>query len=119
MSIRIVRDYYKNIDRNDLESVLAIFAEDASYNRAGLLYEGKDQLRELFSTERKIRGVHRLDSVVRGRDGTIVAVGSFEGVGAQGDRREVRFADVWRFGREPLVSHRDTFLARGGEYVLA
>jgi ketosteroid isomerase-like protein len=105
----VVREYYRNIDRQDFKAALSCYMSDAVYRRPGyhpfvgfraistFLYEGR-----VIS-----RGRHELEAVLE--DGDMVAVhGSFHGASRSGDPIDVRFADFWRFS-DLLVIERDTY----------
>lgn len=114
-----IEEYYERIDANDTDWVLSLFSPDATYQRAGVEYRGVQQLRYFFCVQRRIRGTHCIEQVWRIESDIVIAVGRFDGVGAAGDRRTVRFADVWRFNEERRVSRRETFLGIGHSYVEA
>lgn len=111
-----VCQYYKHIDDNDVEWVMALFDEKAVYSRADSYFEGHDSIKRFFTTERKIRGVHTLDAVWA-FDDKVICTGTFNGQGKTGDNRSVRFADYWFFNNKGLVIKRETFLALGQQYV--
>ncbi|MBY8826201.1 nuclear transport factor 2 family protein [Sphingomonas colocasiae] len=112
----VIRDYYAHIDRVDLDWVLALFAADAVYERADATYSGISEISHFFREERQIRGVHDIEQLWADDD-SVVALGEFRGVGAEGDARRVRFTDVWHFGADERVRRRQTFLALGHGYV--
>lgn len=113
-----VRDYYPHIDRLDVDWVLALFEDDAVYERADAVYTGRREIDRFFRQERRIRGIHHVDDVIASADGdTVIAFGRFAGTGAAGDARDVGFADVWQFTPAGRVRHRRTLLALGNDYV--
>jgi|TARA_R100000501_G_scaffold17919_4_gene35073 ketosteroid isomerase-like protein len=112
----VVASYYPHIDRLDLDWVLALFAADAVYERAGAVYSGVAAISRFFREERQIRGLHSVQRIWSDGD-SAVAVGEFRGHGASGDPREVRFADFWQFNQDGLVQRRQTYLALGHDYV--
>lgn len=114
----IVADYYPRIDRVDIEWVLSLFAEDAVYERADITYDGLPAIRKFFSVDRRIRGVHVIDGLWSDEaTGTVFVTGRFEGKGAEGDARMVKFADIWHFDDQGLVRKRQTYLGLGHAYV--
>jgi ketosteroid isomerase-like protein len=116
----LIREYYGRIDQSDVDWVVALFEEDAVYERADALYTGIDEIRRFFREERLIKGTHHIDNLIGSNQGDfVVAVGRFSGVGSAGDPREVRFADVWKFGAPGRVKRRQTFLALGNQYIRA
>lgn len=113
-----VSAYYPRIDDVDTDWVLALFADDAVYYRADAIYAGRSAIARFFCEERKIRGRHTIERMwVDPGSASVVAVGQFDGQGASGDTRSVRFADVWQFNAAGLVTQRQTYLALGHEYV--
>lgn len=113
-----VEAYYPAIDNLDTECVLALFAEDAIYQRADAEYRTFTEIRDFFCNERKIRGRHEIAHLWADEDaGFVFVTGRFEGVGEKGDSRRVEFADVWHFNPDGLVDRRKTYLALGHAYV--
>ncbi|MBS0420076.1 MAG: nuclear transport factor 2 family protein [Proteobacteria bacterium] len=115
----IVREYYQRIDANDVDWVLARFSPQATYDRAGVTYRGAHEIRDFFCVQRQIRGVHRIEELWTAAPHVVFVLGQFSGAGASGDARTVRFSDVWWFDPDSRISHRETFLARGHDYVRA
>jgi ketosteroid isomerase-like protein len=114
-----IREYYARIDANDTEWVLALFAPDAVYERAGTVFKGAEEVRHFFCVQRQIRGTHDVERIWLPEHNVVVAVGRFQGVGAEGDSRCVRFADIWWFGDCGRIERRETFLGMGHRYVQA
>jgi len=112
----LIIDYYRRIDRSDLDWVLALFSPQAVYERADATYAGIAAISRFFREQRRIRGEHVIEQMWTDAD-SVVAMGEFRGTGEAGDARRVRFADVWRFGRNGRVVRRQTFLALGHGYV--
>jgi ketosteroid isomerase-like protein len=104
-----LREYYRLVDADDVHGLLALFADDAVYNRPGYpTMRGRADLTRFYSGERVIaRGRHTLDRVVTSNP-QVAVTGSFEGVLKDGTRVELRFADFFVFdgGR---IARRDTF----------
>jgi ketosteroid isomerase-like protein len=104
-----VERYYELVDAPDLDGMLALFAEDAVYERPG--YEplrGKEELDRFYGSERVIdTGRHTLDDVIA--DGDRVGVrGRFDGVLKDGREVSVRFADFFML-RGDLIAERHTY----------
>ena len=112
----IVTDYYSRVDSEDVDWVLALFAEDAVYDRADARYVGKDAITRFYRGERKILGAHRLETVTA-TERTVMVNGVFAGVGHDGSAKCVGFADVWEFADTGLIANRKTYLALGSGYV--
>ena len=108
--------YYGQIDAHDIDAILALFAPEAVYERAGKAYEGKERISRFFREERLIRGRHEVSEIWQ-VPGHVIAVGAFIGQGAAGDPRHVGFADVWTFGPADEVTKRRTYLATGHAVV--
>lgn len=112
----LIAEYYRRIDRMDIDWVLALFAPGAVYERADATYDGIAAISRFFREQRLIRGEHAIERMWTDAD-SVVAIGEFRGTGASGDARRVRFADAWRFGEHDRVVRRQTFLALGHGYV--
>lgn len=118
MHLGIVKEYYSRIDRSDLAWVLARFSPEAVYERADASYNGLGQISQFYRNERRIRGVHHLDTLTADPAGhLVIATGRFRGEGHRGDERDVGFADVWHFDVDSLVKKRQTYLAVGSALV--
>ena len=116
----LIREYYRRIDQGDVDWVVGLFASDAVYERADALYDGIAAITHFFAQDRRIRGVHEIESIVAAPDaGVVTANGRFVGVGEAGDPRSVGFADLWRFAPSGLIMRRQTYLALGNDYVRA
>ena len=114
----IVSEYYAHIDAVDTDWVIALFAIDAVYRRADMIYAGLPAIARFFREERKIRGRHSLEAMwIDSPSRSVVVTGQFEGQGISGDSRSVGFADVWHFNSSTLVTRRQTYLALGHRYV--
>lgn len=114
----IIKAYYPKIDSSDIDWVVSLFADDAVYERADAKYVNKEEIKDFFAKERKIRGRHVIEDLWPDEEARrVVAIGRFEGVGAEGDPRSVGFADVWEFNDQQKVTRRRTFLALGNNYV--
>ena len=114
--LAVVTEYYARIDANDYDWVTALFAEDACYVRADATYTGRAKIDRFFRDERKIRGSHDIKDI-HAVGNEVVCKGEFNGVGARGDERSVRFVDLWYFQADGQVRLRETYLALGHEYV--
>lgn len=118
MSLTIVEEYYSRIDQSDVVWVLSQFSPGAVYERAGVSYNGLDEISQFYRNQRLIRGVHHIDTLTANpADDLVIVTGRFTGTGYQSDERDVDFADVWHFGADKLVKKRQTYLALGSAYV--
>ena len=114
----IVREYYPRIDGVETDWVIDLFAPEAVYERADATYTGRSAIDRFFRHERLIRGAHIIDDLWSDdATRTVFVTGRFEGCGAQGDARGVKFADVWQFDVVGKVTKRQTFLGLGHAYV--
>lgn len=111
----IVELYYQKIDARDIDWVVSMFAEEATYQRAEAAYVGKQAIGDFYRDGRKIQGKHTLSGVIAAAE-RVVAYGEFNGVGAQNQPVHVGFCDVWTF-KDSLVVKRQTYLAIGSAYV--
>jgi steroid delta-isomerase len=102
--------YYRAVDRDDIEELLSLFAEGATYYRPG--YEpihGRAGLHRFYSSDRVIvRGEHQVAAVVS--DGAWTSVqGKFDGSLRDGSAAHLRFADFFLFDDSGQISERRTF----------
>lgn len=107
-----VRAYYQAVDADDIETLIGLFATEATYERPG--YEpfvGHEALRAFYTGDRVIEsGAHTLDAVVVNATGEQVAVhGRFEGTLKDGSAAAVRFADFYVLDAEARFAQRTTF----------
>ena len=98
--------------------MLGLFAPEAVYERADRIYDGLPAIGKFFREERQIRGEHIIDRIWSDEaSATVFVTGRFEGRGAEGDPRRVKFADIWHFDGNGLVDKRQTYLGIGHAYV--
>ena len=112
----LVESYYRSIDAADIDAVVALFAEDAVYERAETVYAGRPRIADFFRHERRISGRHEIELILS-LDDRVVSLGRFEGQGERGDAKSIAFAEIWEFDAAGLVRRRRTFLAAGSEIV--
>ncbi len=108
--------YYEMIDRGDVDGVIGLFMEDATYKRGESFFADLQEIEHFFRTQRKITGVHHLKTILY-QKGLIVVRGDFLGKGADGLPRHVEFCDFWDWDASGKVKGRQTFLALGSHYV--
>jgi len=105
----VVERYYESVDDNDVDSLVALFADNAVYERPG--YEplrGRDAIERFYRADRVIAsGRHTLHNVIAAGD-EIAVEGSFAGVLRDGTSVEVRFADFFRL-RDGRFQQRHTY----------
>ena len=111
-----IREYYRRIDAGDVDWVLELFDDESEYLRADARYSSKAEIAGFYRHQRKISGAHTLTNVIR-RGDMVIVNGVFEGVGADGSKRRVGFADFWRFNATRKVGQRTTYLAVGNQLV--
>ncbi|MEM7687581.1 MAG: nuclear transport factor 2 family protein [Pseudomonadota bacterium] len=109
---RKVNAYYESIDAGKTEDVISMFSASAVYDRADKSYVGRNRIAQFYRNERKISGRHLVKNIWPIPSG-IIAVGVFQGKSADGDAREIGFADFWLFDELGLVEKRQTYLATG------
>ena len=112
----IARLYYAKVDGGDVDWIVDLFAEDATYRRADAEYEGKAEIEAFYRAGRKIRGEHVLNEIID-QDDRVMVTGEFVGTGVDGAPKRVAFADVWVFDERSRVVERRTYLAIGSDYV--
>ena len=108
--------YYSLVDSESIDDILSLFSEDATYTRCESFYNGIAEIERFYREERKIRGTHDIRNLwVVGRIG--IVEGTFSGRGAEGQSKQVGFADFFTFNREGKISDRRTYLQLGSNYV--
>ncbi len=104
-----VREYYRLVDLDDVDGLLALFTDDAVYSRPGYPpMHGRAELAKFYGGERVIaRGRHTLEQVVT-HNPQIAVTGAFEGVLKDGSAAQLRFADFFVFDGA-RIARRDTY----------
>lgn len=102
----LVRDYYRNIDANNIDAALSLFADDAVYLRENRRLTGIKNITIFYKECRAIRsGKHCLDEAFV-LDDKVCVLGRFEGVAWSGKSIRLGFSDSFRFNTEGKVSFR-------------
>lgn len=107
---RSAREYYRQVDRSDIDAVLALFSDAVVYHRPGYpTVRGQAELRDFYCDHRIIeRGRHTVDTILI--DYPHVAVnGHFTGALRTGKTVSLRFADFFEVGPDGRFVRRDTF----------
>jgi ketosteroid isomerase-like protein len=106
----VVANYYRYIDRRNLESALSCFAPDAVYRRPGYeAFVGFDAISSYYHDDRVISaGRHDLELILEDADSVAVR-GSFHGTSRAGSNLAVRFADFWQFSGMAVVERNTYF----------
>lgn len=111
----LIIEYYRRVDANDIEWVLALFSCDARYVRADAEYVTKEEIKKFYCYDRKIVGEHALTHVIA--EGEVIVVdGIFKGVGVDGAEKSVGFMDLWVI-QANRARYRQTYLALGSSYI--
>ena len=76
----VVQKYYAEVDKGDVDEVVALFEVDAEYSRPGYAHmSGRGAIRSFYVDDRIIEsGVHNIESIVSD-SGTVAVEGSFKG----------------------------------------
>jgi len=111
----LIAEYYRRVDAQDIDWVLALFTWDARYVRADTEYSTKMEIEKFYCNDRKIVGRHMLNHVIA-EGNEIGASGIFQGVGADGAEKSVGFMDLWVL-RGNKASYRQTYLSLGSSYI--
>jgi ketosteroid isomerase-like protein len=106
----LVQKYYAEVDKGDVERVVALFEVDAEYSRPGYAHmSGREAIRSFYVDDRIIEsGVHNVESIVSD-PGTVAVEGSFKGTVRGGTEAEVKFADFFWLGPNGLIKKRRTY----------
>ena len=62
--IKIITNYYLDIDSGHIEKILLIFSEDIIYKRGEKSFRGKKELSDFYFSERKLKGFHEIENIV-------------------------------------------------------
>ena len=105
----LVCQYYEAVDNNDVDALVDLFSDNATYRRPGYpLIEGKEALTTFYRSTRIIEsGQHTLTTVLVDAD-RVAVTGEFHGRARDGRDLEVRFADFFTVTDRKLVA-RETF----------
>lgn len=106
----VVEKYYTEVDKGDVDEIVALFEVDAQYARPGYAHmSGREAIRSFYVDDRIIEsGVHTLESIICD-SGTVAVEGSFKGTVRGGANAEVKFADFFRPGPNGLIKKRRTY----------
>lgn len=111
--VDVVEAYYRYVDAEDYDALVALFADDIVYHRPGHdPLEGIADFERFYHEVRDLtEGTHELHDVIA--DGSRVAVrGSFTGL--QGETPiSLSFADFFGFGDDGRIRTRYTFTDQG------
>lgn len=111
----LISEYYQRVDKQDIDWVLELFSDDASYVRADAEYKSKKAINDFYRNDRKIVGRHIIEHIIA-EDDEVVASGVFKGEGADGSKKLVGFSDVWILQGDK-AKYRQTYLSIGADYV--
>lgn len=91
-----IKQYYRDIDNNDLDKVFDLFGDQSIYKRGdSFLLFGKEEIVSFYKTTRSLKGTHFIDSISL-KDNKVFVNGFFKGLS---DRKkiELSFSDEWFF----------------------
>ncbi|MER5704533.1 nuclear transport factor 2 family protein [Micromonospora sp. NPDC002296] len=105
-----MRRYYALVDAGDVDQLVALFEEDATYHRPGYdPMRGSAELASFYGGQRVIReGRHTVNRVLAAED-DIAVHGEFHGTLKDGSEVSLRFADFFVVAPDGRFSRRDTF----------
>jgi ketosteroid isomerase-like protein len=106
----VVQKYYAEVDKGDVDGVVALFEVDAEYSRPGYAHlSGREAIKSFYVDDRIIEsGMHNIESIVSD-SGTVAVEGSFKGTVRGGTDAEVKFADFFWPGPNGLIKKRRTY----------
>jgi ketosteroid isomerase-like protein len=106
----LVERYYAEVDKGDVEGIVALFEIDAEYYRPGYAQmSGREAIKSFYENDRIIEsGLHNVESIISDH-ATVAVEGSFKGTVRGGTEAEVRFADFFRPGPNGLIRKRRTY----------
>lgn len=104
-----VSRYYREVDLGNIDEALAIFHDDAVYERSGLVLFGAQRIRHFFLHERNIAEArHRVDGIiVDGNQGA--AWGELRGRTLDGSALETAWCDIFGFDGDRVRYRRSYF----------
>ena len=107
---QVVRSYYELVDGNEVQRLVALYAEDAVYERPGYpAMQGRQALESFYSGTRVIAsGHHTLLDLVE-NDSHVAVSGHFDGVLRDGSRASIDYADFFEISRDGHILRRKTF----------
>lgn len=107
-----IKEYYRLVDANDIDGILALFTANCIYERPG--YDpilGSQALRRFYEVDRVIAaGVHVVGRPLTAADSAAVE-GVFKGVLRSGEEVSVRFADFFHMVGGLIDLRRTYFFA--------
>ncbi len=108
----LVRRYYDLVDAKNIDGLLALFSDDAVYQRPGYpAFHGREAMRAFYTGQRIIEhGHHKLFTVIS-EDAQVSTRGEFRGQLKDGRSISVGFADFFTVGEGGLFTHRDTYFS--------
>ena len=106
--------YYRLLDEQQIDALLALYAGNIVYNRCGTMIEGMPALSEFFHNQRGIQGIHRVKDIITVERRVIVR-GWFEGKTASDAPMELHFAEFYDFDDDDKICVRESYLATGFE----
>ena len=111
--VTLIRNYYRDIDRGDMQRVLDLFAPEATYQRSASLYfDSKDAIVAFYTETRKLKGSHAVREIC-GDGNDVRVVGSFRGTN-DGKPVEIQWRDRWIFNDDGKVKRRESELDQEG-----
>ena len=114
---KLIVKYYELVDMGQFNSFRNIFSDDVTYDRAGKLIEGIDELILFYSRERGITGLHNIDKIIESEEFTL-AKGSFEGFNRKGELVKIEFIDLFKSSDNIRINYRHTYLSTGFEVTI-
>jgi ketosteroid isomerase-like protein len=114
-NLSLIISYYQEVDAKNIDTVLAMFHEDAHYVRAEKTIHGKPALKEFYTKERKLSGHHKLNKNYKLQD-MVVIEGVFEGINGKSENVAIGFADFFEIKNHQII-RRNTYLSRGSAIV--
>jgi hypothetical protein len=106
----VVQKYYAEVDKGDVDEVVALFEVDAEYSRPGYAHmSGREAIRSFYVDDRVVEsGLHNIESIVSD-SGRVAVEGSFKGTVRGGADADISFADFFSPGRNGLIKKRRTY----------
>ncbi|ARD85061.1 hypothetical protein FAD_1187 [Ferroplasma acidiphilum] len=106
----IVKKYYIAVDKNDLDTLFSIFADNIVYKRPGYEpIEGMANFKEFYQKNRIIKEGHHTLSNIIASDPYVIVEGEFNGILKDGSKSHTTFVDVYTFSSGKAIKRHTYF----------
>ena len=109
---QIVRDFFRDVDNQDWDSMISRVHQDVSYERPGYsTFNGREDFLRFYRHERVVKkGVHKIERIFES-DNECICIGSFIGSDKSGRPLSARFIDTFLFCSLHIQNRRTYFFS--------